>query len=188
MKLFIRIATVLCTVLSSASGAQASDYLNVYAGYFDVTQSDNAALQVGTEYRYDDVYHGLRPGVGFNVTNDKAFYGYGGFFWDLNLSDHVIFTPNVVVGGFSHGDGKKLGSAIEFRSGLEMSYQFDQGERIGLAFNHISNASIGKHNPGAETLLVSYQHPLNWMSEPTPKPRWWREQAVQPAQPYTAPY
>ncbi len=185
MKFITRIATISCAVLTSASAAQASDYLNVYAGYFDVTQSDNAALQVGAEYRYDDVYHGLRPGVGFNVTNDDAIYGYGGFFWDLYLSDSVVFTPNVVVGGFSHGDGKKLGHGIEFRSGLELNYQFEQGERVGLAFNHISNASLGDHNPGAETLLVNYQYPLNWFADAPKKPRWW-EQSAQPVQPTAA--
>lgn len=181
----VSVIVILCALIGAAPNVNASDYLNIYAGYFDVTQDDNSALQIGAEYRYRDVYYGLRPAVGFNVTNDEAIYGYGGFFWDLHLSDRWIFTPNVVAGAFSHGDGKDLGHGIEFRSGLELSYQFDQGSRLGLAFNHISNASIGKRNPGAEALLVSYQFPLHWMTEEPQKQRWWREQPVQPA---TAPY
>ena len=136
------------------------DYLAVYGGYFDVTQNDDAAAQFGLEYRFADVYHGLRPAVGANVTSDGALYGYGGLFWDVPLTDRLIFTPNFVAGAYSDGSGKDLHHAIEFRSGLELSYQFEQGRRLGVAFNHISNASLGDHNPGAETLLVVYQVPM----------------------------
>lgn len=151
------LALFLCAV---AAPAFATDYLGVYTGYFDITQDDDAAAQFGIEYRYDDIYHGLRPLVGANVTTDEAFYGYGGFAWDIPLSEHFLLTPNIVAGGFSHGDGKDLGHGIEFRSGIEASYQFENESRLGVAFNHISNASIGDRNPGAETLLVIYQHPL----------------------------
>jgi len=136
------------------------DYVAVYSGLFDITQSDNSAVQFGAEYRFADIYHGLRPAIGGNVTTDGALYGYGGFFWDVPLTERIIFTPNFVAGAYSDGDGKDLHHAIEFRSGLELSYQFEQGSRLGVGFNHISNASLGDHNPGAETLLLVYQLPL----------------------------
>lgn len=153
------IAAALVTTLL-ASPAMAADYLGVYGGYFDVTQDDNSAAQMGIEYRFDDVYRGLRPAVGANVSTDGALYGYGGFFWDVFLTNNVIFTPNVVAGLYEDGDGKDLGHTVQFRSGLELSYQFEQQNRLGVAFNHISNASLGNRNPGAETLLLIYQHPL----------------------------
>lgn len=155
-----------CLFFLLVPAANASDYLNFYGGYFDVTQDDDSALQVGIEYRYDDVYYGLRPGVGINVSDDSAVYGYGGLFWDINLTDNWIFTPNFVAGLFEDGSGKDLGHTIQFRSGLELSYQFPNKNKLGVAFNHISNASLGERNPGAETLLVIYQHPINWFSEP----------------------
>lgn len=155
--------------------AHAGDYLGIYTGLFDISQGDNEATQFGLEYRYDDLFHGLRPGGGMNVSSDGSFYGYGGFFWDMPLGMDFIFTPNVVAGGYHAGEGKKLGHAIEFRSGLELSYQFDYGSRLGVAFNHISNASIGNDNPGAETLLLIYQHPLNWIGGSEHKKRWWQK-------------
>ncbi|MCI5049250.1 MAG: acyloxyacyl hydrolase [Rickettsiales bacterium] len=167
----------LAIILFAHTPANASDYLGVYAGYFDVTQDDNSATQFGAEYRYEDIYHGLRPGLGINATTDGSVYGYGGFFWDIPLGMNFILTPNVVAGAYHSGDGKKLHHGLEFRSGLELSYQFPYGTRLGVAFNHISNASIGKHNPGAETLLVIYQHPLNWFGS-APKQqqkRWWHK-------------
>ncbi len=156
----MRFLFALMALLGFTSPAHATDYLVPYAGYFDITQSDDAAVQVGMEYRGPYIYHTIRPGVGINVTDDSAVYGYGGFFWDLYLTDNIIFTPNIVAGAFSHGNGKHLGHGLEFRSGLELSYEFYQKSRIGIAFNHISNASIGDRNPGAETLLINYHHPL----------------------------
>jgi hypothetical protein len=143
-----------------AMPAAASDYLTTYLGYFDVTQDDNAAAQFGVQYRGKDVYYGVRPTAGMDVSNDGAIYGYGGFYWDLPLSESWIFTPNIVAGLYHDGDGKDLGHAVEFRSGLELSYQFESMSRLGVAFNHISNASLGRRNPGAETLQLVYQMPL----------------------------
>ncbi len=136
------------------------DHLVLYGGYFDVTQDDNGAALVGLEYRYQDIFYGLRPTVGGFVTSDEAYYGYAGIFWDIYLSDSWVFTPNSVVGAFSQGDGKDLGHWIEFRSGLELSYEFDDAQRLGVAFNHLSNASLGERNPGAETLIVQYSYPI----------------------------
>lgn len=153
------IAAALATSLL-ATPATAADYLGVYGGYFDISQDDNAAAQFGIEYRWSDVLYGIRPGVGANVTSDGALYGYGGIFWDIPLHERVIFTPNFVAGLYEDGDGKKLGHAVEFRSGLELSYQFESQQRLGVAFNHISNASLGSRNPGSETLLLIFQQPL----------------------------
>lgn len=157
-----------------APTAFANDYLNFYTGYFDITQDDDSAVQVGVEYRYEDIYYGLRPGIGVNVTDDEAVYGYAGLFWDIYLSDSWVFTPNMVAGAFTHGDGKDLGHGIQFRSGLELSYEFPRQNRLGLAFNHISNASLGDANPGAETLLLIYQHPINWSTDYSRKGQRWK--------------
>ena len=70
-----------------------------------------------------------------------------------------LFTPNIGVGLYDEGDGKKLGSSIEFRSGLELSYELENERRIGISISHISNASIGDKNPGTEIISISYQIP-----------------------------
>ena len=45
---------------------------------------------------------------------------------------------------------------------LEMSYQLENRNRIGLVFfSHISNANLGDNNPGVEVLNLSYQIPFN---------------------------
>lgn len=155
------------SVVSFAAAAQAEDYLAGYVGYFDVGQQDDESTQFGAEYRFTPYIYNIRPTLGVNVTTDGSVYGYGGFNWDVSLVDDQLYLiPNMMVGAYSQGDGKDLGHALEFRSGIELAYQFPNRHRVGLAFNHISNASIGDKNPGAETILLNYQVPtgtlLHW--------------------------
>ncbi len=163
--------TLMYATLAAASASHAqtvpssqTSYLVPYAGWFDVTQGDNSSAQFGVEYRAKAYAYGLRPGGGANVSSDGSLYGYGGVFWDIPLlGGKWFFTPNIVAGLYRKSDGKKLGGPIEFRSGLELSYALPRrGERVGVAFNHISNASIYDRNPGAETLLVNYHIPMGW--------------------------
>ncbi len=152
--------------LSLASAAQAvedkKDYVTGYIGYFDVIRNDYNAVQFGAEYRARPLQYAIRPMFGVNVTTDGSIYGYAGLNWDAELiKDQLYLIPNFAAGLYHKGDGKNLGGAIEFRSGIELAYQLPNAQRIGIAFNHISNASIYGHNPGSETALVTYSIPLD---------------------------
>ena len=69
--------------------------------------------------------------------------------------------PNfIAVGAFYKGSGKDLGSVVEFKTGGEFAYRFDDHSRLGLQFDHISNAGIGKHNPGTESLVLFWSFPF----------------------------
>lgn len=153
-------ATLLTATPLSSAGA--TEYLTGYVGWFDFSQQDNEATQFGLEYRFNPIEYGFRPMVGVNVTTDGSLYGYGGFTWDVSLIDNQLYiVPNFAVGGYSQGDnGKDLGYGLEFRSGIELDYQLPSTHRVGVAFNHISNASLGDKNPGAETILVNYSIPV----------------------------
>lgn len=72
-----------------------------------------------------------------------------------------MLTPSFAVGAYEDGDGKDLGGTLEFRSAVELSYRLDDRARLGLAFDHISNASIYDDNPGTESLVLMYAIPLN---------------------------
>lgn len=156
-------ALALCTAPVASYAAEANDatdYLSVNVGWFDITQQDNEATQLGVEYRMAPIWYGLRPIVGIFGTSDDSVYGYAGLHWDFELLDNLYLSPNFAAGAYSHGDGKDLGGAIEFRSGIEASYEFPNDHRLGVAFNHLSNASIYDHNPGVEVLMVNYSIPL----------------------------
>ena len=141
--------------------ARAQQYITLGAGAFDVLD-DEANAQFSLEYRGDYAWQRLRPVLGVSVDTDGGTYGYAGGNWDIPLfgSDRLLLIPNFVVGAYHQGNSKDLGGALEFRSGLELGYRFDNDAQLGLTFNHISNASIYDENPGAESLMLLYSHPV----------------------------
>lgn len=134
-------------------------------GAFDVLP-DNKKPGAGvtglvlTEYRFGDVLWIVAPFVGVMGTGKGAFYGYGGFGFDINFVDRWVVTPTAAVGYFSHGTGIDLGAHCEFRTGAEFDYRFDNLTRLGVGFYHISNAGITKQNPGVELATLVLTVPL----------------------------
>lgn len=125
---------------------------------------DNSLFEIGPES--ENFFH-LKPFAGIELTSDSAAYFIGGIYLEDNLGtlfvgeeSNVIFTPSFGVGYYDDGDGKKLGNNIEFRTTLEVSYELENKNRLGLSFGHISNANLGDKNPGVEIISLSYQVPF----------------------------
>ena len=174
-----RILTLLFIILKTSTGlSQGYDIfgIGIYDVKFDGTPSDNST-DMRYERRFDntiidigpekDNFFYLKPFAGIELTSDSAFYLISGIYLEDNIGDLVIgknnnwnFTPSFGVGYYNDGNGKKLGSKVEFRTTLEFSYQLLNKDRIGISFGHISNANIGKKNPGAEIISISYQKPF----------------------------
>ncbi len=114
-----------------------------------------------SEYRFGDVLWVLSPFVGASGTGKGGFYGYFGFGFDVHFFDNWILNPNVAAGYYTPGTGINLGSWWEFRSGAELDYRFANLRRLGVAFYHMSNAGIGKVNPGEEMATIVFTVPLH---------------------------
>ena len=162
----------------SFSLAQGYDVFGI--GIYDVKfdgSSSNYATDIRFERRFDntlvdigpqeDNFFYLKPFVGLEVTTDSAFYVLGGIYLEDNLGKLLSanenkwnFTPSFGLGYYDDGDGKKLGNKLEFRTTLEISYQLQNDDRIGISLGHISNANIGNKNPGVEIISLSYQKPF----------------------------
>jgi hypothetical protein len=142
-----------------AARAGDPNYLAVGAGVYDVLHNFTAA-QGRLEFRFADRFLFIKPMVGVLFTHKGTVMGYGGFRIDLYLGQHLVVTPTAAVGAFYRGNGKQLGSAIEFKTGGEFAWRFDDHSRLGIAFDHISNAGIGKHNPGTESLMLFWSFPI----------------------------
>jgi len=114
-----------------------------------------------SEYRFGDVLWIVAPFIGVMGTGKGAFYGYGGLGFDINFWEKWVVTPTAAVGYFEHGSGIDLGAHCEFRTGAEFDYRFDNLVRLGFGFYHISNAGIGKINPGVELATFVLTVPLH---------------------------
>ena len=126
-------------------------------------RSDNSILNIGPE---EDNFFFLKPFFGAEYTSDSASYILTGIYVEDNLGqllqgkqNKYFFTPSFGLGVYDDGSGKKLGNDIQFRTSLEVSYELNNKNRIGISFSHISNANLGNKNPGVEILSFSYHIP-----------------------------
>ena len=67
---------------------------------------------------------------------------------------------HAMTGLYLNGSGPDLGGLVEFRSGAELGYRWESGLRVGLSYDHRSNAGIFPNNPGIETVQLRVSVPL----------------------------
>ncbi len=132
-------------------------------GYYDIRATDDTAADFRLEYRSDLALWIFRPWLGLEVTSDAAVYGLGGILADIPLGPRLRLTPSIGAGANHNGDGKDLGHAVQFRSQIELAYRLADGQRLALAFSHISNASLSNQNPGTEILTFYYMVPFDML-------------------------
>ena len=129
-------------------------------GGFDIND-DDTSVEFRLEYRSDYRLWHIGPMIGLMANTDGGVYGYGGVFIDIFFGKNWVVMPNIAVGGYHEGSSKDLGHVVEFRTGVEIAYRFADKSRLGLAFQHISNAGLDDKNPGTESLVLTYAIPFN---------------------------
>ncbi len=137
-------------------------YVTIGAGAWEVFRDQAHAAEFDLGYRPDVSWWIFKPQVGVLAASDGDYFGYAGFLTDIYLG-HFVFTPNVAVGGYG-GHGFRLGSHVEFRSGIDIAWRFQDTSRLGIGAYHISNAGLTQRNPGDESLLLEYFYPLGGRS------------------------
>jgi lipid A 3-O-deacylase len=149
-------------LLSAPLKAQANRHNHIIVGisYFNVLRKDKNALEERIEYRSETSVFKLKPFAGLTLTSAGTFYGIGGFYYDFSLGSNFIITPSFATGYFEKGNGFDLSYRLEFRSQIEILYLLKNDIRIGISFNHISNASLGESNPGLESFAFLYSIPI----------------------------
>lgn len=158
----------LAGALASPAYAEDPAFLSVGAGAYDWNRQKDQGIELRAEYRHDKKLLGLfKPFVAAAVSkNDstQAFLG-AGVLMDIYFGKRFVLTPSFAP-HFYHGGNRKLDLdyALEFRSQLELAYRFDDRSRIGLAVSHYSNASLGKTNPGTESAILYYSHPVDFFN------------------------
>jgi lipid A 3-O-deacylase len=136
------------------------DLISVGSGINDIIRKERRCVAYRIEYKSHLEWATIRPMLGVSITKKKALYVYGGFGFDWVLFHHLLLSPNFAAGYYARGDDKDLGFPLEFRSGLEAGWVFNNQMRAGAHFFHISNASFGNKNPGAESLIFFLSIPI----------------------------
>ncbi len=137
------------------------DLLYLGGGINNVRRKKHSqSTEFRAEYKFHNKWWAFHPLIGASLTTKKQLYAYGGISLDLILKKRLAFVPNFVIGYYNKGKGKDLGFPLEFRTGVELSFIFKNQIRLGCHISHTSNASLGRKNPGLETLNFFLAIPL----------------------------
>ena len=164
-KFILNIFSTLLTVCFLNFGSFADETskgteINVFTGMFDFSDDKQKSGILGLQHQNEDLFRKsflgrLSPITGGFITEKNAFYLYSGVQAEYELGPLVI-TPSFAPGYYSYGDGKDLGYPLEFKSEVQVSLDLSDTTKLGMSYNHISNASLGTKNPGANSYMFNF--------------------------------
>jgi len=133
---------------------------NIFAGMFDFSDDGQRASLLGVQHQNEELYRKsflgkLSPITGAFLTKKNAFYLYTGVQAEYELG-FLTITPSFAPGYYNEGGGKDLGHPLEFKSEVQMSFDLGDSSQMGMSYNHISNASFGTKNPGANSYMFNF--------------------------------
>ena len=134
---------------------------NFFSGVFDINTSSRKTselfgIQHSNEDLFKDTFLGkLSPITGFMVTSNSDTYLYTGVQAEYKIGK-LNLTPSFSPGLYSMGDGKDLGSPLEFKSELQLSVDLRPGTKLGYSQSHLSNAGLDDKNPGADSYMFNF--------------------------------
>ena len=133
---------------------------NIFTGMFDFSDDGKRSQIIGFQHQNENLVREsflgtLSPVTGALITQDNATYFYTGV-QAMYKVGAVNFTPSFTPGIYNQGDGKDLGHALEFKSEVQLSLDLPKESQFGFSYNHISNASLGDKNPGANSYMFNF--------------------------------
>ena len=153
---------VLCStnIVSVAEENFKETELNIFTGMFDFSDDKQASGILGLQHQNEELYRksflgNLSPITGGFLTEKNAFYLYSGVQAEYDLG-FLTITPSFAPGYYNYGDGKDLGYPLEFKSEIQMTFNLSDSTNLGMSYNHISNASLGSKNPGANSYMFNF--------------------------------
>ena len=149
------------TKLYAAEDIGSTHQLNYFTGNFDFSDDKQQAILFGFQHQNENLSRNtflgnVSPITGGFVTENSAAYVYTGIEWNVDMSEKIKFTPSFAPGLYHEGDGKDLGHVLEFKSEVQFSYISSEKTSFGVSYNHVSNASLGDKNPGANSYMFNF--------------------------------
>ena len=133
---------------------------SVYTGMFDFSDDGKKSTLLGFQHQNENLNRNtflgnLSPITGALITADNATYFYTGVQAQYKIGN-LNLTPSFTPGLYNQGNGKDLGHVLEFKSELQLSLDLSKESQLGFSYNHLSNASLGEKNPGANSYMFNF--------------------------------
>ena len=161
----VKLLIILSLIVSLTSLAYAEDAntdITFYTGTFDVIdkEGDDQSNLFGIEHKNPELFRNtflgkFSPVTGGFVTGDSSIYLYTGIEGQYGIGPLKIL-PSFTPGFYQKGDGKDLGSVLEFKSEIKIGFDIFENSKIGYSYSHISNNDWGETNPGTDNQQISF--------------------------------
>ena len=160
----LKIILILCLALwaSSANANDNGNEVSVYTGTFDLIdkEGDDQTNLFGMEHKnpnlFRDTFLGkFSPVSGGFMTGDRSVYLYTGVEGQYGIGPLKIL-PSFTPGYYEKGNGKDLGSVLEFKSEIKLGLEIFENSKIGYSYSHISNNDWGDSNPGTDNQQITF--------------------------------
>ena len=134
--------------------------ISIFTGMFDFSDDGKSSQIIGFQHQNENLLRDsflgtLSPVTGALITQDNASYFYTGV-QAMYKVGNINITPSFTPGVYNQGDGKDLGHLVEFKSEVQISLELPRESQFGISYNHISNASLGDKNPGANSYMFNF--------------------------------
>jgi len=158
---FLVILLTATTLIADEKMNIQGNQLSFFTGNFDFSDNKQKAILVGFQHQNENLNRNtflgnISPITGGFITENSAAYLYTGVEWNMDMGGGMIFTPSFTPGLYHEGDGKDLGHVLEFKSEVQLSYATSDLSNFAISYNHVSNASLGDKNPGANSYMFNF--------------------------------
>ena len=158
----LKILTVLIIFSSQVFAEENNKELSFYTGTFDVIdkEGDDKTSLFGIEHKNPDLFRDtflgeFKPVSGAFITGNSSVYLYTGIEGQYGLGPLKIL-PSFTPGYYEKGDGKDLGSVLEFKSEIKLGLEIFDNSKLSYSYSHISNNDWGDTNPGADNQQITF--------------------------------
>ena len=139
---------------------KSNNEFSLFTGMFDYSDDGKNSTLVGIQHLNEDLNRdtflgNLSPVTGAMITADNASYFYTGVQANYKIGS-INVIPSFTPGYYHQGDGKDLGHVLEFKSEVKLSLDLLKDSKLGFSYNHLSNASLGDKNPGANSYMFNF--------------------------------
>ena len=148
------------SAIADETKLEKNNEFSFYTGMFDFSDDGKKSSLFGFQHQNEDLNRdtflgNLSPITGAMITADNATYFYTGVQAQYKIGS-LNLTPSFTPGYYYEGDGKDLGHALEFKSEIQLSLDMPKDSQFGFSYNHLSNASLGDKNPGANSYMFNF--------------------------------
>ena len=159
---FLIFLALFSFMLNSVLADEGNNEISFYTGTFDIIdkEGDDKTSLFGIEHKNPDLFRNtflgkFSPISGGFMTGDSSVYLYTGVEGQYGIG-RLKILPSFTPGYYEKGNGKDLGSALEFKSEIKLGLDIFENSRLGYIYSHISNNEWGDRNPGTDNQHITF--------------------------------